>query len=341
MGNPFHKRQRHQRPSVGTKTAMRSIPPGQTARSTSPTRSSSKSSPTRQWYDAAVPILYAYPYLYGGNFDQFVRAVCPSINLHVRKSPLSELVKSLNMSGLVHQGSRIRRTPSQLRRELFPRPLQIPPSTHLRPEPRERKPGLTPALQDSRPPHQPPTPFAWPPGLENLSLSGGIDAHFLHGVVSFPQTLKSLTIEHCPLAKGFALTHLLRTAARTHSTTSSPSSRRSSDSASASTTSHPPSSTRLRLPTPYRPLLLLRPPTRRRRRHPPLPRPPQPPPPRTNQLGQPRRRRQNFAHRPPHRDRRRDRPAAAPSPRRAILTLARGCYGGGRGGPGGRAAGGQ
>ena len=37
---------------------------------------------SRQWYDAAVPILYAYPYLYGGNFDQFVRAVCPSINLH-------------------------------------------------------------------------------------------------------------------------------------------------------------------------------------------------------------------------------------------------------------------
>lgn len=54
--------------------------------------------------------------------------------------------------------------------------------------------------------------FAWPPNLEDLSLSGGIDAHFLHGIVSFPQTLRNLTIEHCPLAKGYAVLHLLRTA---------------------------------------------------------------------------------------------------------------------------------
>jgi len=47
-----------------------------------------------------------------------------------------------------------------------------------------------------------------------LCLSGGIDAHFLHGVVAFPETLRGLTIEHCPLAKGFALVHLLRTAVR-------------------------------------------------------------------------------------------------------------------------------
>jgi hypothetical protein len=54
----------------------------------------------------------------------------------------------------------------------------------------------------------------WPPNLQDLCLSGGIDAHFLHGVVSFPQTLRSLTIEHCPQAKGFAVTHLLKTAVR-------------------------------------------------------------------------------------------------------------------------------
>ncbi len=32
--------------------------------------------------------------------------------------------------------------------------------------------------------------------------------------MAFPETLRGLTIEHCPLAKGFALVHLLRTAVR-------------------------------------------------------------------------------------------------------------------------------
>ncbi|KAI7473244.1 hypothetical protein KC357_g5540 [Hortaea werneckii] len=202
---------------------------------------------SRQWYDAAVPILYAYPYLYGGNFDQFVRAVCPSINLHVRKSPLSELVKSLNMSGLVHQGSRsltarlLGRTKNQLEEFVAPQasfaencfpalskshrlrtldlslvsespalPLLFKTVAHLT----NLRTFRLPRSAGFGAHYNPSTPFAWPPGLENLSLSGGIDAHFLHGVVSFPQTLKSLTIEHCPLAKGFAVTHLLRTAVR-------------------------------------------------------------------------------------------------------------------------------
>ncbi|KAI7647708.1 hypothetical protein KC318_g18432, partial [Hortaea werneckii] len=202
---------------------------------------------SRQWYDAAVPILYAYPYLYGGNFDQFVRAVCPSINLHVRKSPLSELVKSLNMSGLVHQGSRsltarlLGRTKNQLEEFIAPQasfaencfpalskshrlrtldlslvsespalPLLFKTVAHLT----NLRTFRLPRSAGFGAHYNPSTPFAWPPGLENLSLSGGIDAHFLHGVVSFPQTLKSLTIEHCPLAKGFAVTHLLRTAVR-------------------------------------------------------------------------------------------------------------------------------
>jgi hypothetical protein len=56
--------------------------------------------------------------------------------------------------------------------------------------------------------------MTWPPQLEDLCLSGGIDAHFLHGIVAFPKTLRRLTIEHCPNAKGFAVIHLLRTAVR-------------------------------------------------------------------------------------------------------------------------------
>jgi hypothetical protein len=54
--------------------------------------------------------------------------------------------------------------------------------------------------------------MTWPPNLEDLCLSGGIDVHFLQGRVSFPQSLKSLTIEHCPAAKHSAIVLLLRTA---------------------------------------------------------------------------------------------------------------------------------
>ena len=204
---------------------------------------------SHQWLDAATPLLYARPYLYGKNYDPFVRAICPSINLHVRKSPLSELVKVLNMAALVHQGSKsltarlLGRTKGSL--EEFVAPVAsfamncLPALSKCR-----RLRVLDLSLVSESPPvpdlfrtvahleelrtfrlprsagfggsihNRPPPALTWPPNLQDLSLSGGIDAHFLHGVVAFPQTLRSLTIEHCPLAKGFALNHMLRTAIR-------------------------------------------------------------------------------------------------------------------------------
>jgi hypothetical protein len=62
--------------------------------------------------------------------------------------------------------------------------------------------------------HHKPSSFTWPPNLKELCLSGGIDAHFLHGIVSFPPTLRHLTIENCPNAKSHAVTHLLKKAVR-------------------------------------------------------------------------------------------------------------------------------
>ena len=61
---------------------------------------------SRSWYSAAIARLYQSPYIHGGNFDSFVRTICPSINAHIRKSPLSELVRVLDMGKLVHNGSR-------------------------------------------------------------------------------------------------------------------------------------------------------------------------------------------------------------------------------------------
>ena len=202
----------------------------------------------RQWYDAGVPYLYAHPYLYGRNFDPFVRAIVTSLNLHVRKSPLSKLVKTLNMANLVHQSSNsntarlLSRTKGNLEgfvapqasfgvtclaplskcvklqtldlslvSESPPLPILFKTVAHLEDLRTFRLPRSAGFGAKQQPD---PTFLNWPPHLENLSLSGGIDGHFLHGLVAFPQALRSLTIEHCPQAKGPGITNMLATAVR-------------------------------------------------------------------------------------------------------------------------------
>lgn len=60
----------------------------------------------RVWYSAAVGPLYESPYITGTNYDRFVATICPSINAHVRKNGLAELVRSLDLCRLVHHGSK-------------------------------------------------------------------------------------------------------------------------------------------------------------------------------------------------------------------------------------------
>ena len=164
---------------------------------------------SHQWYDAAIPLLYARPYIYGKNFDPFVKAICPSINLHVRKSPLSELVKVLNMGSLVHQGSRsltarlLGRTKGSLEEFVAPQA-----SFAMNCFPALSKCAKLKLLDLSLVSESPPLPelfktvahlerlrtfrlprsagfgvhhnnksFAWSPNIEDLSLSGGIDGH--------------------------------------------------------------------------------------------------------------------------------------------------------------------
>lgn len=199
---------------------------------------------SHQWYRTSTPLLYRSPRLYGHNFDPFVLSICPSKNLSVRESRLASLVRILDMSALVHQANKsttarlLGRTKGNL--EVFIAPVR---GFAMNAFPALSKAHNLHTLDLSLVSESPPLPdlfktlhhlsslrtfrlprsagfgihhsaasFPWPPNLENLSLSGGIDAHFLHGVVSFPSTLKSLTIEHCPSAKGYAVTHLLRRA---------------------------------------------------------------------------------------------------------------------------------
>lgn len=201
---------------------------------------------SRQWYRAAVPLLYASPHLYGKNFDPFQKVVIPSKNLHVRPSSLAELVKILDLRGLVHQTSPritarlLGRTKGNLEAFIAPQAsfgqnsfaalskcyqlrlldlslvTESPPLFELLKTVSRldnlttfRLPRSSGFSKDVKP-----SAIEWPRNLQNLSLSGGIDAHFMHGIVAFPSTLRSLTIEHCPMAKGFALMHMLRTAVR-------------------------------------------------------------------------------------------------------------------------------
>lgn len=201
---------------------------------------------SHQWYTATVPMLYAAPRLEGKGFDPFVRAICPSINLHVRQSPLSRLVKVLDMGHLVHHGSKsltarlLGRTKDSLEEFVAPQssfaincypalskchklrsldlslvsestPLQTLfntvkslPNLEMIRLPRSAGFGTTGVEPDS---------IVWPPKLERLYLSGGIDAHFLYGLVKFPQSLHELAIEHCSQAKGHAVRQFLATMA--------------------------------------------------------------------------------------------------------------------------------
>lgn len=201
---------------------------------------------SHQWFTAAVPYLYRHPNLYGNKFEPFIKAICPSKNLHVRKSPLAGLVKVLDMSGLVHQGSKsttarlLSRTKYSLEEFVAPqasfgfnclaglakssnlRSLNLslvsesPPLldlfkaiSHLEKLTTLRLPrsaGFSVKVDSSQ--------VVWPPNLENLCLSGGIDNHFLHGVVELPVSLRGLTVEHCPMLHGSDIVHFLNNAVR-------------------------------------------------------------------------------------------------------------------------------
>jgi hypothetical protein len=198
-----------------------------------------------QWYRAAVPLLYSHVFLKGQEFEPFVRAICPSINLHVRPSPLASLVHVLDMSNLVHQGSRsttariLGRVKPSLRTFVAPQASfhisclpalskcknlrvldlslvsECPPLADL-----FRTVSHLPNLEDFRLPRSAGfgrhdfnlSTIAWPPHLQALQLSGGIDSHFLEGAVALPSSIKALSIVHCPHARTATILKFLRNA---------------------------------------------------------------------------------------------------------------------------------
>lgn len=201
---------------------------------------------SRQWYNCAVPFLYERPFLYGKNFDPFAATICPSVNLHIRKSPLAGYVRHLDMGRLVHQGSRsltariLGRVKGKLEEFVAPQASfgingfaalakctkltvldlslivqAIPLDSLLRCL--SQLPNLHvlyfPRLSDddySPPPEQ----WTWPPNLGELWISnGGIPDSFVRNLSGLPPTLDTLTIRRCTKVTHSALRHLLSTLA--------------------------------------------------------------------------------------------------------------------------------
>lgn len=63
---------------------------------------------SRLWYNLALEYLYRNPIFTsnGSAFQSFVNTICPSINAHLKKSGCANMVRNLDMSQLVHEGSK-------------------------------------------------------------------------------------------------------------------------------------------------------------------------------------------------------------------------------------------
>lgn len=63
---------------------------------------------SRLWYNLALEYLYRNPNFTssGSTFQSFVNTICPSVNAHVKKSGCASMVRKLDMSRLVHEGSK-------------------------------------------------------------------------------------------------------------------------------------------------------------------------------------------------------------------------------------------
>ncbi|KAG8624267.1 hypothetical protein KVT40_007334 [Elsinoe batatas] len=183
-----------------------------------------------QWNAIATPVLYFSPRLEGSNYDKFTRTICPSINLNVRKSPLSSYVRELDLSLLVHQGSKsttarlLGRTKERLQKFTAPQAsfsLNCYPALskcHALKELNlslvseissmktlfEVTAGLE-SLEDFDLPRSSgfgnninPATIKWPPNLRSLGLSGGLNSQFWTGQFHLPNHLVVISVTHCP-----------------------------------------------------------------------------------------------------------------------------------------------
>ncbi|KZF19267.1 hypothetical protein L228DRAFT_271510 [Xylona heveae TC161] len=184
---------------------------------------------SRTWYTAAVPLLYDSPHITGRNFTRFITTVCPSINAHVRKSELADLVRRLDMGELVHNGSKsltarlLGRVKVRLEEFVAPQASfaincfaalsKCTKMKHLDLSLISQSISLHDLFHALKPLTDLETLWfprcanhdrgydsitsTWPPSLKTLHLTGGVSNHFLQYLTNMPPSLSRLTIKHC------------------------------------------------------------------------------------------------------------------------------------------------
>lgn len=208
----------------------------------------------RQWYDVCVPSLYESPYLSGRAYELFVRTICPSVLAHIKPTSLSSLVKTLDLSHIVHQGTKsttarlLNRTKYSLTTFIAPQAsfavncwASLSKCIHLRVldlslvseqidfqslNQTLRQLGLLrklwlPRCSSTYHIGSGSLNVRWPPHLEHLALSGTISGKFLWDLVrqpeTFPPPFASLSVLHSPALDHQSL-HMLLTSLATRLT---------------------------------------------------------------------------------------------------------------------------
>ncbi|KAF2862634.1 hypothetical protein K470DRAFT_198612, partial [Piedraia hortae CBS 480.64] len=197
----------------------------------------------RAWNSCTVTLLYRRPDLYGKNLDPFVRTICPSINARIQHSALATLVRELDLSKLVHQGSKsvtarlLGRVKPELQLFIAPQAtfsvacwpalsrcakLQALDLSLISEAPATndllRTVAKLNALRDLRLPRSAvswrgrvatATPVPWPKGLVRLTISGGVLGSTTT-LATLPGSLRELELSHCPHARAGDVLGFLR-----------------------------------------------------------------------------------------------------------------------------------
>lgn len=194
-----------------------------------------------------ISTLYEAPHLTGAAYTLFVRTICPSVIPRIKKSELAGLVKTLDLSLIVHQGSKsttarlLGRTKANLTIFVAPQAsfalncwASLSKCSHLRildlsliseaisyqslNQTLRQLPGLARLYLPRCSAHYDPAilsnRLSWPPRLAHLALSGSVHGKFLwemlHQPDTFPPTLFSISISHAPSLDASGIKPLLK-----------------------------------------------------------------------------------------------------------------------------------
>lgn len=178
----------------------------------------------------------------GNNFNAFVRAICPSVNAHIRRNGLAELVRRLDMSSLVHNGSKsltarlLGRVKTRLEEFVAPQAsfavnclAALSKCSNLRHLDLSfvsesisitdllRSTSLLSKLESLHLPRSSAHDAArdlficnWPATLRELHISGGIHDGPLMSLTTLPPSLSRLSIENCPHLSMVSIGSILR-----------------------------------------------------------------------------------------------------------------------------------